>query len=367
MEKRERSASLQAFAEELEQYEKMIAQEVKSPSGGWKPWRGFRDIPALTPAEKQKASLIQRFVFPSDRESLMEALLYVKEQTAVLASGCPNPRTWYWAQLWGERAGQLYEKVKILAGEDASASQALEAYGEIVRNEKKIKRLIRLRRFLTGGLVLALLCAGFILISWEERTEKEPTEKEQTAGQQTAGKQTAGLQTAEPQIEEWQMEGQTERGQDQTFTIEHFTFSIPRYWKEEGSKGDYYQYYAETGGKVAMLSIGCPVDDEPVTLDALYADNENMVEMIESWFPECQVTGYEDFASDYGVKGILYSYQAVVEEAGTRHSLSGKSFCFPSVEDNRWFLVLLNTSDNTRFQYDEEFLKVLASIRQTLH
>ena len=92
-----------------------------------------------------------------------------------------------------------------------------------------------------------------------------------------------------------------------------------------------------------------------------------MIRVTESWFPECRVTGYKDFESDYGVKGVLYSYTAVYESKGSLYDMSGKSFCFPSVEDNRWFFVVINCTDNTDFDYQEDFMKLLASIRQTLH
>lgn len=346
MEKREKSASLQAFAGELEQYEMLIAKEFKSFRKGRKLWG---KILSLTAAEKQKAFLIQEFVFPGDPESMMEALLYVKSQMAALASECSNRKTWYWAHLWKERAEQLYEKVKILTRENTVASQV---YAEIVRNEKKIKNSARLRVLLTGGVILAALSVILILFSVPERKE------------------------------------------DRIIAIHNFTFSVPLYWGEEGSRPDYYQYYrrqnagqtaqeqgaftgteaysdqlsdAEADKGVIMLSIACPIDDDLVTLDALYADNENMIQSLESWFPVCQVTKYEDFQSDDGVKGILYSYQAIINIEGTDYEVSGKCFCFPSVEDNRWFFVVVNSMDNPSWDYEEDYMELLASIRQTIH
>ena len=64
MEKQEGPASLQAFAEELEQYEKLIAEEAKSLPKEQKRKGGFRTRLELTAAERQKASLIQYFIFP---------------------------------------------------------------------------------------------------------------------------------------------------------------------------------------------------------------------------------------------------------------------------------------------------------------
>lgn len=342
MEKKEGPGFLQAFAEELEQYEKLIANEAKSLPKAQKSRRNLNGQPELTAAERQKASLIQRFVFPSDAESMIHVLLYIKSQTDILASRRPDYKTGYWMQLWKERAAELYEKVKILAAIDGSAYKA---YADILRNERKIKRSSRRQVFLAGGLLLAALCVGLILLSPAETAEE--------------ANKTDADQTEEA--------AKIEREQNPPYAVEHFTFSLPDYWVEKGSGREFRQFYAETGGKVAMLTIGYPMDNEPVTLDALYADNENMIRVTESWFPECRVTGYKDFESDYGVKGVLYSYTAVYESKGSLYDMSGKSFCFPSVEDNRWFFVVINCTDNTDLDYQEDFMKLLASIRQTLH
>lgn len=148
-----------------------------------------------------------------------------------------------------------------------------------------------------------------------------------------------------------------------TLDIEKYSFTIPDYWEESGSKTEYYQAYAETSGKVAMLTISYPVDEEDdVTLEALVADNENMIKAIETWAEDCKVTSYETFESDYGVTGILYNFNYTMSGSGN-YILTGKYFCFPSPEDNRWFYVTLGTAGELKRDYNAVYMDILASIR----
>lgn len=340
--------TLQAFAGELEEYEKLIAADPKRSKTGRKQWRNIGGLPPLTAAEKRKAVLIKTYTFSNDQETLLRVLLFMKEQTDLLksqaelsASGQSGRQIRYWTQLWMSRAGELCEKA---GGWIPEGNTAAEIYGQIEKNNREIEKMIKEKAVRTGVIwmvslfVLAAVSGLFVIPKF---LIPEETKAKETAGQ---------------------------TGTNQTVTIENFTFSIPDYWQESGSKDDYYQYYAEQGGSVAMLSISCPVDNEEVTLEALYADHENMITALETMFPECKVTGYEDFESDYGVKGVLYSYTCAyeIEEWHARYDGAGKYFCFPSIEDSRWFFVALNATYNTKSDYTDDYMKILASIRKNL-
>ena len=151
--------------------------------------------------------------------------------------------------------------------------------------------------------------------------------------------------------------------------IGEFVFSIPNYWEGDGSKEEYLQYYAETGGKVSMLCISYPVDDvDEVTYELLINDNENMIEAIESMYKNCEVIGHESFTSDYGIEGIVYNFTFTYREFFTKYEMSGKWFCFPSPVDNRWFNVIIGVSDNTdtdAADYFADYATMLASIRDS--
>ena len=155
----------------------------------------------------------------------------------------------------------------------------------------------------------------------------------------------------------------------QDITIENFIISIPDYWEEEGSKEDYLQYYAEKGDSVAMLSISFPLetdDNYDVSFDGLYADNENMITAIESFFAKCVVFDHEVFETDFAVKGILYrfTFKQRINLFKTVDG-SGYCFCFPSENDRRWFFIYYTESSNvTGREYKEDYMKLISSIRE---
>ncbi len=157
-------------------------------------------------------------------------------------------------------------------------------------------------------------------------------------------------------------------GTNQTLKMRNYTFSIPNYWEEDEHSDTSYQAYAETGGKVAVLSIYCAVDNvDPVSFDALCADNENMILMIEEMFEgtgECNVSGFKEFHSGNGVDGIIYDFTLGMNLDGMTIPGTGSVACFPSVEDNYWFFVMMGNIGDTEYEYDEDFMKVLLSIQK---
>lgn len=151
--------------------------------------------------------------------------------------------------------------------------------------------------------------------------------------------------------------------------VENFSFDIPEYWDEEGSKTDYCQYYAEKGDSCVMLSIGYPResdDDYDVTFEALYADNENMVDAVAAMFTDGKVVDHEVFESDHGVKGILYQFSCNQKiDWLTSVDAEGYCFCFPSEDDRRWFFVYYIETDNaTENYYKEDYMELIASIKE---
>ena len=151
--------------------------------------------------------------------------------------------------------------------------------------------------------------------------------------------------------------------------VKNFTFTLPRYWEEEGSKNSYLQYYAEKGDEVVMLSIKYPKETDEnydVSFEGLYADNENMIDAIGSMFTDGDVVDYEIFESDYGVKGILYqfTYNQKIDWL-TKEEGSGYCFCFPSEDDRRWFYVtLLYTNNVDNDDYKDDYMKMISAIKE---
>lgn len=165
------------------------------------------------------------------------------------------------------------------------------------------------------------------------------------------------------------MESSFEKGTYKVENVKNFSFAIPNYWKEEGSKNEYLQYYAKKGEKVVMLSISYPKETDKnydVSFEGLYDDNENMIDAIGGMFTDGDVIDYEIFESDYGVKGILYhfTYSQKIDWL-TKEKGSGYCFCFPSEKDRRWFFVtLLYTNNVASDEYREDYMKIISEIKE---
>ena len=74
--------------------------------------------------------------------------------------------------------------------------------------------------------------------------------------------------------------------------------------------------------------------------------------------------GEKEVVSDYGVKGIVYLYNHWMDTDIGRMDGKGWFYCFPSPEDNRWFIIyLMEFGDIKEDTYEDAYWKVLASIR----
>ena len=146
------------------------------------------------------------------------------------------------------------------------------------------------------------------------------------------------------------------------YTLAGYTVEIPKYWKSESKIDGGFQRYAETGGKVAMLQISAQAetdDNYPVTFDGLMDDNDNMIAAIESTVFK-EVTDYE--IVDTGIiKGILYKGTIVDKESGL--SGYGEWFAFASEEDRTWCTLIFCQTDNSEYNYTDDFMKMIKSIK----
>ncbi len=142
----------------------------------------------------------------------------------------------------------------------------------------------------------------------------------------------------------------------------NYYFYIPEYWKFDVIEDERARAYAETNGKVAMITISWPFDDvDPVNTEWLRNQDELqiMLEDFQTWFDECI-----DYTSDY--YDIPVSEGHLLTQHYKYQNITGycESFLFPSVEDNRWIFVTFSMSDNTDYDYTDDFRKMLSSIEK---
>ena len=112
-----------------------------------------------------------------------------------------------------------------------------------------------------------------------------------------------------------------------------------------------------------MLQIQAGYDEDedyPVTFDGLMSDVENLKKIVESSvFSE--VTNYEVIDTGY-VKGVLFTGRSKNFQ-GKGLDISGKWFSYASEEDRYWCNFICAQSDNTEYLYDDDFMKIINSIR----
>lgn len=182
------SSSLITFIDAIDQCDRDIASSPSSSKKGWISWsktaRTFWVIlnvytlciplmiyfiapmfrygttPSLSTAEKKKSALIENFIFPNDRESILEALLFIKSKTEFLASENLNTQTAYWARLWKAKAEQLYHKAQIVMKHDEVAQNA---YSGVQKNDKRIKDKVKFKALVGGVILVAILSIIFVV------------------------------------------------------------------------------------------------------------------------------------------------------------------------------------------------------------
>lgn len=171
------NTSLKKFIEEINECDRKIANNPLPAKTGWASWSKAKRIfwvilnviffglpliiylyvkafsiilplvrygstPKLTADEKQKVSLIENFPFPNERESILEALLFVKAKVSFLASEKIDRKNAYWIRLWSAKAFQLYQKVEMMFKGDKAAD---EAYREIVAQRERVAKTVKVK------------------------------------------------------------------------------------------------------------------------------------------------------------------------------------------------------------------------------
>lgn len=355
-------SQLNAFAAELDQYDELIASQATP----LKPGEQFRKsmgvlfwillnivtfclplaaylmtapirsgkIPRLTEAEKQKAALIRRYRFSGDGRAIVDGLLFIQWKGERLAAGKKTPRTLYWLELWKAKAEELYERAgSLVQGRDMAAK----AYESIVKNWRGARNQGKWKA-LVGALIIGVNLAAVNI--------------------------AAGIgDISATRNREHVFEG--EFNQDGDLIIKNYALSIPDYWTELGSHKGYCHFFAEAGEEIVILGIiYTGAMEYEVSLENLYRINGHLIETMSSAFDVCQFYKYQDFQSDYGVRGILYSYTFADEINGKECSGSGRCFAFPSEKDNQWLGINLMFTDDRDGHFLEDYMKTLTSVRE---
>ena len=360
------SSTIKDFAEKINKCDTAIANRPAERKSGWQSWSDSRKVgwvilnfitlgfpfliyyllpylglgrsPVLTAEEKNKEQLISNYLFPNDREHILEALLFIKSQIHSLAAGKKDRSTYRWIEIWKGKAKHLYEKAEILFKDDIIAN---ETYNSILADEKNVKNAL-IKRVVSAVIICAIfiiLYLMFIIIGY---------------------KSTEG--------ELYGATGVTETN------IKNYVFNIPVYWSEMGSENNNLQFQAENSeiiskDSILKLIISYPEENDKnyeVNFDGLYADNENVMKAICDNFTDGDIIDYQIFESEANIKGILYHF-SFNQKKGWFDKINGGGycFCFPSESDRRWFFVtLLYSYDIDIDDYKEDYMDLIYSIRE---
>ncbi|MBQ8813281.1 MAG: zinc ribbon domain-containing protein [Lachnospiraceae bacterium] len=246
------NSSLANFIDEINECDRLIANTPMTNKKGWASWSKTKRIlwvilnlftfgipliiylyvkvistvislarydstPKLTPHEKRKASLIENFPFPNERESILEALLFVKAKISFLASEKVNQKNAYWTRLWSAKAEQLYQKAEIMFHGDRTAN---DAYKEIIVWKERVARTVKHKAVAyTIILIVAILAWGIRNGSFEDIV----------LGNSVLVIPETELSTLMPQIEEGK--GEIAINNSSYFKVNYYSISVDEFEK----------------------------------------------------------------------------------------------------------------------------------------
>ena len=108
--------------------------------------------------ESKKEAFINDYSFPNERESVLEALLFIKSQITNLLTAPKNAKTKKWIQIWYNKAQQLLKQAQIILQEDEIAQNT---YSEIITVKNNFDKSIIIKSLVI--LLLNILCTLFFI------------------------------------------------------------------------------------------------------------------------------------------------------------------------------------------------------------
>lgn len=192
------SSSLESFIQNINECDYRIASNPNKPKEGWASWSSskrtwwvilniftfciplviylcmpfirYNKAPNLSPDEQRKASLIENFPFPNERESILEALMFVKSKMASISSGSINRQSAYWSNLWSSKGEQLYAKAQTLFRDDEIAEGA---HKDIIEYKKKINSNLKKQAYVGIAIVIISIVLFFCFVEFHDTEQKE--------------------------------------------------------------------------------------------------------------------------------------------------------------------------------------------------
>ncbi len=77
----------------------------------------------LSESDNKRVNIISNYTFANDRDTLLEALIFIQNQIDILCDMKKDGYTAFWLNLWTSKAEQTYEKSKAAFGNDAKIEE----------------------------------------------------------------------------------------------------------------------------------------------------------------------------------------------------------------------------------------------------
>lgn len=199
--------NLKEFIEHVSELEEKIDGYSSLEKAGWPSWNGgirlgwilfnmlfvliplifyyiwklisMVNIPKLEKQEKELSYFIQNFQFPNDRESILEAMIYVKDKINFIANYSINKKTYYWTKIWVNKAKELKSKADILFNNDQIVNNT---YNDIIKKSKEAKKKLIIKTILIIVAVSVFLSCVVMFSSYKTKEDYNVVLKLPTTG-----------------------------------------------------------------------------------------------------------------------------------------------------------------------------------------
>ena len=127
------------------------------------------NVPKLEKEEKDLSYFIQNYQFPNDRESILEALIYVRDKINFIANYSINKKTYYWTKIWVNKAIELKSKADILFTNDKIVNNC---YDEIIKKSREAKKKLIVKTILIIVVIIMFFIIFYFFTTFENDYNK---------------------------------------------------------------------------------------------------------------------------------------------------------------------------------------------------
>lgn len=107
----------------------------------------------------KKASLIENFQIPNDKEAILGVLRFIQTKVNLLAAEKATNDSWYWMKLWYIKAQESYNRAVTALPGDQTPEQI---YLDIKDKAEKMKKTVTLKKMIIPGIIAIYIVVMFI-------------------------------------------------------------------------------------------------------------------------------------------------------------------------------------------------------------